>query len=331
MKNIKISCIVPIYNSAESIVDTVNSILEQTYTNIEIILVDDGSTDKSNKIIDDLAKKDKRIKAIHKENGGVSSARNIGIKSSIGEYICFVDADDKIANNFLEECINIIKKYDCDIVRTNYYINSNKKEMINNSQLVHLTGNPNDNVFYELIKSYKYNSVWGQLIKRKCVTIPFNEKITMAEDFLFNYFLLKNCQNIYLLEKCLYHYTASTQGINYNKEYEKVLKKINSINEVYTIMLNDNFLNKELIICRCIDEILSQIVFLALNNYKIFKKAISELKKKLIIFKNKINFSTVRICKYKILFYLIKFNFIYIGYKFSKFVLKKRSMITLEN
>ena len=331
MENIKISCIVPIYNSAESIRETVNSILEQTYTNIEIVLVDDGSTDKSNEIIDDLAKNDNRIKVIHKKNGGVSSARNIGIESSTGEYICFVDADDKIAKNFLEECTNILKKYDCDIVRANYYINGNKKEIINNTQLVHLTGNPNDNVFCELIKSYKYNSVWGQLIKRKCVTNLFNENITMAEDFLFNYFLLKNCQNIYLLKKCLYYYTASTQGINYNKNYEKVLKKINSINEVYTIMLNDNFLNKELIICRCIDEILSQIVFLATNNYKMFKKAISELNKKLIIFKYKANFSKVRTCKYKILYYLIKFHYIYISYSFSKFVLKKRRMIALEN
>ena len=331
MRNIEVSCIVPIYNSAESIIDTVNSILKQTFKNIEVILVDDGSTDKSGDIIDGLVKKDERIKIIHKKNGGVSSARNAGIQASVGKYICFVDADDMLSDVFLEKCIHILEQCDCDVVRTNYYINREKKIIINNNQLLHISGSPNDAVFNDLIKSYKYNSVWGQLIKKSCISVCFNEDIIMAEDFLFNYYLLKNCKSIYLLEDCLYYYTASTKGINYNGDYDKVLRKINSINVVYNILLNDNFLNKEQIMCRCIDEVISQSVFLSLKDYTLFKNTIIELKKKLIFFKNKIKFASVINCKYKILYYLLKYHFIYISYIFSRIILKKRRMVTHEN
>ena len=89
-----ISIIVPVYNVEEYLKECIDSIINQTYKRIEIILVDDGSTDKSGKICDDYAKIDKRIKVVHKENGGLSDARNVGISVSSGKYIAFVDSDD---------------------------------------------------------------------------------------------------------------------------------------------------------------------------------------------------------------------------------------------
>lgn len=113
----KISVIVPVYNVEDYLEECINSILGQTYKNLEIILVDDGSTDNSSKICDIYEKKDKRIKVIHKENGGLSSARNEGLKYRTGEYISFVDSDDFIDKTMYEKLYSAIKKYDADVVR----------------------------------------------------------------------------------------------------------------------------------------------------------------------------------------------------------------------
>lgn len=111
-----ISVVVPIYNVEKYIEKCIDSIINQTYTNLEIILVDDGSPDKCGKICDEYAKRDKRIKVIHKENGGVSSARNIGLDNLNGEYVTFIDADDYISNNYCEELLNALKTENADCV-----------------------------------------------------------------------------------------------------------------------------------------------------------------------------------------------------------------------
>lgn len=111
-----ITVIVPIYNVKKYLSNCVESLIGQTYNNLEIILVNDGSTDNSGKIIDKYAQKDKRIKVIHKQNGGVSSARNEGLKIATGDYITFVDSDDFINIKTYEILYNLLKKYNSDIV-----------------------------------------------------------------------------------------------------------------------------------------------------------------------------------------------------------------------
>ncbi|MBQ3474267.1 glycosyltransferase family 2 protein [Candidatus Saccharibacteria bacterium] len=103
--NPKISVIVPIYNTEKYLSNCLDSILNQTYKNLEIILIDDGSTDNSGKIADNYAKKDQRIKVIHQKNAGQSSARNSGIKKATGEYLSFIDSDDEIKPNFMEKLL----------------------------------------------------------------------------------------------------------------------------------------------------------------------------------------------------------------------------------
>ncbi len=110
-----ISVIVPIYNVEKYITGTIESILAQSYHNLEVILVDDGSTDKSGKICDWYAKNDKRIKVIHKENGGVSSARNLGLDSSQGDFITYVDGDDFIHPQMIEFLFNAIMKTNTEL------------------------------------------------------------------------------------------------------------------------------------------------------------------------------------------------------------------------
>lgn len=115
-----ISIIVPVYNVEKYISKCINSIIEQTYTNIEIILVDDGSPDNCPQICDEFAKKDKRIRVLHKANGGLSAARNYGIDNANGKYICFIDSDDFISNDYIEILFKLIKKYNVEISVINY-------------------------------------------------------------------------------------------------------------------------------------------------------------------------------------------------------------------
>ena len=120
----KISVIVPVYNIEHYIEECIKSILNQTFKEFELLLVDDGSTDSSLNICRGYEKKDNRIKVIHKKNGGLSDARNVGIEKACGKYICFIDGDDFIANDTLENMYNLILKNNsqiavCNMVR--YY------------------------------------------------------------------------------------------------------------------------------------------------------------------------------------------------------------------
>ena len=110
-----ITVVVPVYNVEEYLDKCIESIINQTYKNLEIILVDDGSPDKSGAICDEYAKQDSRIKVIHKENGGLSDARNVGIKRAAGKYITFVDSDDYISLDYVEYLYNLIRKYNVNL------------------------------------------------------------------------------------------------------------------------------------------------------------------------------------------------------------------------
>ena len=118
--NEKISIIIPVYNLEKYIKRTAESVLKQTYTNIEVIIVDDGSSDESWKIIQKIADKDNRVIPIHQENGGVTSARLKGIRRSTGEWIGFVDGDDEIESDMYEILLNNAKRYNADISHCGY-------------------------------------------------------------------------------------------------------------------------------------------------------------------------------------------------------------------
>lgn len=123
-----ISVIVPVYNVEKYLHNNINSILSQTYKNLEIILVDDGSSDNSSKICDEYAKNDKRIKVIHKTNGGLSDARNAGIDASSGDYICFIDSDDTIDMDMIKLLYESLTKENSDVALCKLNIVSDKGE-----------------------------------------------------------------------------------------------------------------------------------------------------------------------------------------------------------
>lgn len=128
--NPKVSFVVPCYNVESFIEECINSIIKQTYDNIEIISVDDGSIDKTGKILDKLAHKDDRIKVIHQDNGGVSSARNAGIDAASGDYIVFVDGDDYISSDYTEYMVRMVLQDDADMaLSVNCYMSKGEKQI----------------------------------------------------------------------------------------------------------------------------------------------------------------------------------------------------------
>lgn len=219
-----ISVIVPVYNVEKYINKCIDSIINQTYTNLEIILVDDGSPDNCGKICDEYAEKDKRIKVIHKKNGGVSSARNEGLKKSKGEWISFIDADDWIEKDFCEILINKAIETKSDIALCGYNrVVDNQKEKINVS---------NKELFFDsneyLIKTLNPQTGFGfchmKLIRKQIINnIFFNENIVVGEDALFNIMISKNINKAIFVEKALYNYRLNNQSVvkKYDKNYAK--------------------------------------------------------------------------------------------------------------
>ena len=160
-----ISVIVPIYNIKKYIADCVESIIEQSYENLEIMLVDDGSHDGSEKICDEYAKIDKRIRVIHKENGGLSDARNVGIDLAHGEYVTFVDGDDALENTAVEYLYDLIDKFDADMSICSFSIVKKKKINVGKKyQEVRLN---TDECLEKMLMEEGFNvTAWGKLYPR---------------------------------------------------------------------------------------------------------------------------------------------------------------------
>lgn len=222
MRNMElISIIVPIYNVEQYLDDCLVSILNQTYKNLEIILIDDGSTDNSCKICDKYAEKDSRIIVIHKENGGVSSARNAGLQISKGVYIGFVDPDDWITRDMYEVLYNNIKKYNANVSVCKYKIQkernfTNKTETsIGDTKFL----NSEESMYYML--SYQEGYACGPCNKlyKKEILKNFNKKYSIGEDLLFNFEIYFNRNNITVFENDVkyFYYLRRDSACNLDK------------------------------------------------------------------------------------------------------------------
>lgn len=225
-----ISVIVPVYKVEKYMDRCVKSIVGQTYTNLEIILVDDGSPDICPKMCDEWAKMDSRIKVFHKENGGVSSARNKAIDVATGEYILFVDSDDYLELNYVEELINASGE-NIDLVCCGYKIINDKNKIIEfstkkyrNKDILH---KPED--FFELVLNWLFDVTVNKLFKRDLIgDIRFDTNLPLGEDRAFNlkYFnMITN--NIVFIDSVGYNYVYNTgSAIHKNRENSYELLKI---------------------------------------------------------------------------------------------------------
>lgn len=246
MNNELISVIIPVYNSERYLSRAIKSVLNQTYKNYEIILIDDGSTDSSIRICDKFSKEDSRIRVIHQKNKGVSAARNTGIKIANGNYIAFLDADDEITTEALELMHNEMLNNEVDLVITNYTkILNNGKKILNNY---------NDRGKYKnIIDFISVNYQWGpcnKLIKKDKITKLFNDKIAVGEDALFFVENFKDCSYSYINKTTYYYYMIDNSAMH-NKEI--TLKNLSFFNAFEKIILETDGIAKTCFMIHYID------------------------------------------------------------------------------
>lgn len=233
MQDIFISFVVPIYNMENYLSRCVKSILNQSYSNFEVILVDDGSKDKSGTICNEFKKQDDRIKVIHKINGGVSSARNIGIKATRGDYICFVDPDDWIETNLLEEFIKNIDDQDDVFVYGHRMVENYTKFIDKDYPVETISGVAALNKFV-LNKINGYS--WNKIVRR---TLIFENNIFFPEgrnyeDISTTYKMLLYARQIKITEKPLYNYYVNNVDSITSRDNSKNLKDYYlACNEMY--------------------------------------------------------------------------------------------------
>lgn len=239
-----ISVIVPVYNVEKVLYHCIDSILNQIFNDFELILVDDGSTDNSGRICDEYAGKDTRAKVIHKQNGGVSSARNAGIEVAQGEYICFVDSDDYLESNYLKELVETKRKYAdydniwCGFQTVEDYNGKNKEAVI--------AKNDTGISCYSLEDIMILHERWldaspcNKLFNKRVVVnnnIKFPEDLSLGEDLLFNFEYLDSTKGkIVVINQPLYNYIRDGKESLDNKYYPDLLdiyRRLNSETEKY--------------------------------------------------------------------------------------------------
>ena len=233
---VKISIIVPIYNSEKYLQRCIDSILSQTFNDYELILINDGSSDNSGNICDKYEKEDHRIKVFHKENGGVSSARNLGIDNAKGEWVAFIDSDDQLDRDYL---LNFNLNSDADLLVQGYkkeYFNKKPEMIIPNMEESYLASDV-ISIIFDLEKKSIINSPWCKLFKREILfkhNILFDNNISYGEDHLFSLSFIEHIATISVTPKAGYIYqirasqSLSTKCI----EPEKLIYYADKVKEI---------------------------------------------------------------------------------------------------
>lgn len=254
----KVSVIVPVYNVETYLPKCIESILNQTHKNLELILVDDGSPDKCPEICDEYAKKDKRVKVIHKKNAGVSAARNDGIDFATGDFVAFVDSDDWIEPEMYEKLLQKQQEDDYDVVFCGYnmvidgvvynVIEKSKGEFCKTKDLVYLLRCPN----YKILNNNQYVS-FGNIQcynvrflyrKEKIESIRFSQNLCFMEDvrIMLEIFLNKDLSVGYI-DDCLYNYLVRKSSLSNGKISNLIEKGKLYIESVTELLSNTNYSN----------------------------------------------------------------------------------------
>ena len=227
----KISVIIPMYKVEEYLKKCIESILKQTYANLEIIFVDDGSPDKCGEICEEYKKKDSRIKVIHKENGGLSDARNKGIDVATGKYVTFIDSDDYIEENYIEFLYNLMKKYNADISIGSHKIIYNNR-IIDKSTYKVFSEN-SEKVLEKILYDDGVDlSAWGKLYKIELFNKIRFPKGRLYEDSATTYKLIDLANVIAVSSRPIYNYVMRNNSISQGDFNLKKMELITSTNEM---------------------------------------------------------------------------------------------------
>lgn len=339
--NIKISIIMPVYNVEEYLPKSIESVLNQTLNEFELILVDDGSKDLSGKICDEYAAKDKRVKVLHQVNSGAHTARNNALKIATGTYVCFFDSDDYIDKNMLEELHALAIKYDSDLVISGFYIETyyddnnysvfdyipytlNGEEVENFSDCIKFR----KNAYFNFDRNMFYPP-WNKLYKleylnKNNITFPK----TYRDDFPFVLSVIKDISNVTYTKKQYYHFIRKRTESETQKYIENLYtKREEEHNQMVSIFtdwnLYDDKNSLEMICRRYIDRIIECMVNLFNRECKLCKKDKQGLIYKYINtkqFDNCITKAKPKTLYLRIIYLILKTKNVNICYAMSKFI-----------
>lgn len=241
MEKYKVSVIVPVYNSEQYLKKCLDSLIKQSYKNIEIILVDDGSTDTSGMICDDYVKENEKLFVIHKKNEGVSSARNVALDIISGDYCCFVDSDDYVEPDYVKNMVSLIVEPEEYVIKTGFVHEKANGDLVDNNET------ENAGVFvcnesFDISNKYDYSTVWGKLFSTKhingnCEKIRFNQSIHYGEDYLFTVQMILLSNGIVIssqkLYHCVFHDGSAIQSFN-----QKRFTEIAALEEIRELIIS---------------------------------------------------------------------------------------------
>lgn len=259
-----ISVILPIYNSEKYLRRSLDSVVGQTYSNIEIILIDDGSYDNSLVICEEYARMDHRIKITKQENKGIAATRNVGIEKCTGDYLCYVDSDDEVDINMIENYVDVISEYNPDIIISNINVYSKgnvtfrelrndlpysrlleKKEIITNTIKPFFGGTMG-------IIPATYNKCYkAELIKTN--HLMFDISMKRSEDYWFNFYAFQKAQSVFAIDKAFYHYYVNEGSLMRSfregqfDDFMKNRKKLLSEHKKFNFPINYQGLNNDFV------------------------------------------------------------------------------------
>jgi glycosyltransferase involved in cell wall biosynthesis len=283
----KVSVIIPVYNVEKYLDHCINSILKNSYRNIEVIAVDDGSTDESGKVLKDYAQKDIRMKVIHKSNGGVSSARNAGLDAVEGSYIMFIDADDWMEETAIERLVKLASETDAEIILFNMIYRNIEKQtskydakIFNSNFLITDEEEKQQCIYKEFLKGNRLNQVCrcffkaGLIIENK---LKFDEHLSIGEDLVFLFGASTAAKNILSINDYLYNYrfnSLSSTNVYKASRFNNV-KKINSIFQRYLKLWQlDDAEHRQMLSNRLVNSVVENLkcIFFMENNLTIRQK-----------------------------------------------------------
>lgn len=255
-----VSVIIPVYGVEAYLKECLESVLKQTYSNLEIILIDDESPDQCPKICDDYAKEDSRIKVIHQKNGGAANARNHGLDKATGKYICFVDSDDKIEPDYVEKLIVKVKEENADIVVCSFkewY--PDKMDCCKEFQNKEYSGR---DFIRRFLVDWTCGLIWNKIFRKETLNgVRFEEGHKIDDEF-FTYQAVLKAKKVVMMDECLYWYRMRKSGVMRSGEkykeqmikdrleyivtrYEKVIKQYPDVQKEYLQNLSDNLIRLE--------------------------------------------------------------------------------------
>jgi len=337
MKN-QLSVIIPVYNVESYLSRCVDSVLMQTFNHLEIILVNDGSTDSSGLICDEFASKDKRVKVIHQKNAGVSAARNAGMQSATGDYIAFVDSDDWLEQSMYESMMEIAVRENIDVIMCDFVNVKNqvKTEISSHLRKGHYVKNEIiEELYPTLIVTENFGripivSVWNCLFRRKFLLdhqLSFDTVLKYSEDYLFMAQVITKADTFYYLkEKFFYNYLQyeESRSKKYQPEWWSNLLRLNI--ELSALLGN----NREFDFGRQLKLQLIHSVLLVLN--KIEQNNTMEIGEKIRNVKTVMNHAALKSAFQNLSFdhqkQSIKFVLYLIKYKMAGFYIMYRTLIS---